>query len=119
MNCDLRYDKKENKKNGNSSGSSNSPKSGRWERWAAGLFTFLLASVFAWRVSALRSQGWQGVISGNTKSNWEQMSGNGGKFWRESPDERTRPGKTTRTAAGVVYGKYWIYLYSGADDAQI
>lgn len=87
MNCGLRYDRKETEKGVNSSGASNTPKSGRRERWAAGFFTFLLVSVFAWRVSTLWSQDWQGVTSGSTRSHWEQMRGNDGKFWKGSPDE--------------------------------
>lgn len=87
MNCNLRYDGDENRKNRKASGASDVSEGSRWERWAAGFFTFLLVSVFAWRVSALWSQDWQGVTLGNTKSNWEQMSGNDGKFWKGSPDE--------------------------------
>lgn len=85
MNCNLRYNEKENK--GKASKASGTPKIGRRERWAAGIFTFLLVSVFAWIMSDLWGQDWQNITSGSAKSNWEHMNGNNGKFWKGSPDE--------------------------------
>lgn len=107
MNCNQCYGEEGNKTGGNASGSPNASKTGRWERWAAGLFTFLLVSVFAWRVSTLWSQDWQSAAaSGNDKSNWEHMNGNDGKFWRGTPDESIYAGMENVRLVG-----YQQYLY--------
>lgn len=77
-------------------------KNGWWERITAVIIMALLTSMAAYRISSF----WMDDQRDAPKSNWTQMSGNDGKFWRGTPDEGIYA-----NMEGVELSVYYQYFY--------
>lgn len=99
MNCNLRYEYHEQV----NSKQNQSTKAGRLERWGAMFFTFVIASIFAIKFLELFPRE---PMGDTPKQNWEQMSGNDGKFWRGTPDD-----SVYGSMEDVRLVRYYQYLY--------
>ena len=99
MNCNIRYeyDEQVNKEQNPKT------KAGMFERLGTVFFTFVIVSICAIKFAKLFPQEPRGDTP---KQNWEQMSGNDGKFWRGTPDD-----SIYSSMEGVGLIRYYQYLY--------
>lgn len=83
-------------------------KTGWWEKITAMIIMTLLTAIMAFRISSFWTDDWLGDWRKTSKSNWTQMSGNDGKFWKGTPD-----GSIYADMEGVELRTYYQYFYDG------